>query len=143
MFNEITGCQKFSNADDIVYTFEQYAKGGHLQETTNLITFNINEICLKFSHEDAIKALEKFLDLYGSQLQTIAEGLTNETILELVRLILRNQYFIYENKLYQQVYGGASGSLMTIPLACIYLFYGRSTSFIQTLTTKKNKVFGR
>lgn len=143
MFNEITGCRKFSNVDDIVYSFEQYAKDSSLRETTYFITFNINEICLKFSHERALKALEKFLDLYENKLRTVAEGLTNTTILELVRLVLRNQFFIYENKLYQQVYGAASGSLLTIPLACIYLFYGQSLSFIQTLINNKTEVFAR
>ncbi|CAF3021136.1 unnamed protein product [Rotaria socialis] len=143
MFNQITGCRKFSSGDDIVYTLEQYVKDGYLLRTTQFGTFNINEITLKFSHEMAIKALETFLGLYGSQLQTISEGLTNETILQLVRLVLRNQFFIYENKLYQQVYGSASGSLMTIPLVCIYLFFGQSSSLVQTLMNKKKEVFGR
>ena len=150
MFNQVTGCKTFVNcSDDIVYTMEQYIKHGYLHETTQFVTFNINDICTKFSHESVIKALETFLNsIHQSEFKTmttnISEGLTNETIIKLVRLVLQNQFFIYDNKLYQQTYGGASGSLLTLPLACIYLFYGQTLSFIDTLAKNKNKeVFGR
>ncbi|CAF2717588.1 unnamed protein product [Rotaria sp. Silwood2] len=143
IFNQIASCKTFANSDDIVYTLEQYVKHGYLHETTHFVAFNINDICTKFSHEKAIKALENFLNMHSSELQKITEGLTNKTIFELVRLVLQNQYFIYENKLYQQIHGGASGSLLTIPLACIYLFYGQSSILIHTLINNKNGLFGR
>ena len=143
MFNQITGCKTFANSDDIVHTLEQYDKHGCLHETTHFVTFNINDISTQFSHEMALQALEKFLTIHGSELQKTVEGLTNETIIQLVRLVLQNQYFIYENKLYQQIHGSASGSLLTIPLACIYLFYGQSSLSIHTLIRNKNELFGR
>src|SRR5690348_2049195 len=112
MFNHITGCKTYLNeANDIIYDLEQYVKNGYLQETTLFVTFNINNICTTFSHEMAINALEKFPRIHRSKLQTIIdnEGLSNETIIQLVRLLLQNQFFIYDNKLYRQIYGGPSG----------------------------------
>ncbi len=146
MFDQMTHCQTFSNSDDLVYSLEQYVQQGYLRETTSFITFNINNICTKFSHPEVIDTLEKFLHIYASKFGTVAEGLTNETILQLVRLVLQNQFFIYDNKLYQQMYGSPSGSLLTIPLACIFVFYGQSSfpsSFIHTSINNKNELFGR
>jgi len=152
MFNQVTGCKTFANgSDDIVYAMEQYVKQGYLHETTQLVTFNIHDICTKFSHESVIKALETFLnyihqpEFEKTMTDNIAEGLNNETIIQLVRLVLQNQFFIYDNKLYQQTDGSASGSLLTLPLACIYLFYDQSLSFIDTLinNNKNNEIFGR
>lgn len=144
MFNKTTGCKTYLNSADVVYDLEQYVKNGYLQETTHFVTFNINNICTTFHHEMAINALESFLHIHRSELETIAEGLSNETIIQLVRLVLQNQFFIHENKLYRQIYGGASGSLLTIPLACIYLFYGQSLAMINIIKNDDNKLlFGR
>ena len=143
MFNQITGCKTITNRYHVVYTLEEYTKHGYLRTTTYFITFNIINICTKFSHEKAIKALEHFLHIYGSELHTVTEGLSKETIIQLVRFILKNQFFIYENKLYQQTHGNASGSLLTIPLACIYLFFGESSLSIQTIMKNKQELFGR
>jgi hypothetical protein len=148
MFNQVTHCQTFSNGDDIVYALEQHVKHGYpLHQNTQFITFNINEICTKFSHERIIEALEKFLHFHESELHSIMteKGLTIETIIQLTRLVLQNQFFIYENKLYQQIHGSASGSLLTIPLACIYFFYGQSSllALIHCLINNPDELFGR
>ncbi|CAF1279231.1 unnamed protein product [Rotaria sordida] len=143
IFNQVTGCQKFNNSDNLVHTLEQYANNNFLDETTLFVAFNINDICNQFSHENVIKTLTKFLHIYWSDIEKNVEGLRAETIVELVWLVLKNQYFVYDNKLYQQVHGGASGSLLTIPLACIYLFYGQCSCFIYTLVKNRNELFGR
>ena len=148
MFNQVTGCKTFSNSDDLVYTLEQHIKHGYsLEQNTEFITFNIHEICTKFSHELAIQALEKFLQFHASELHLIMteKVLTIKTIIELTRLVLQNQFFIYENKLYQQIHGSASGSLLTVPLAFIYFFYGQSSilSLIHCFINNPNELFGR
>ncbi|CAF4625274.1 unnamed protein product, partial [Rotaria sp. Silwood2] len=143
MFNQITGCKKFTDSDEIVYILEQYAKDGLLRENTYFVTFNIHNVCTKFCHQEAWKALEKFLQTYRPQLEEIATNLTNDTIMELISVVLQNQYFIYDNKLYQQINGGPSGSLLTIPLAFLYLLYGQSTLLFDTLSNNKIEIFGR
>jgi hypothetical protein len=64
MFTQITSCKTFSNGDDIVHAPEQH---GHIHGTTHFVTFNINDICTTFSHEELIKALEKFFNIHGSE----------------------------------------------------------------------------
>ncbi len=75
-----------------------------------------------FSHQQVINALERFLNHYVLPDHYI-QGMTIDIILQLVRLVLDNQYFVYNYKLYKQTEGGASDSLLTIPLVYIYLFY--------------------
>ena len=101
---------------------EVYQKTGQLQPTTLFATFNMDNLCVTFSHQQVMKALEHFLrqcTLPNDHIQ----DMTIETILQLVRLVLDNQYFVYNYKLYKQTQGSASGSLLTIPLVYIYLFY--------------------
>ena len=96
MFNQVTGCKTFSNSDDLVYTLEQHIKHGYpLQQNTQFVTFNINEICTKFSHELAIQALETFLSFHASELHLMMaeKDLTIKTIIEVTRLVLQKSIF--------------------------------------------------
>ncbi|CAF1494537.1 unnamed protein product [Adineta steineri] len=122
LFNDSTHCKKFHKAVNVIHEMEFYQKNGQLQPTTLFATFNIDNLCLMFSHEQVIIALERFLNhclLSDYHIQ----GMTIDTILQLVRLVLDNQYFVYNYKFYKQTQGGASGSLLTIPFVHIYLFY--------------------
>ena len=122
LFNDATHCKKFHKAVNVIHAMEFYEKTGQFQSTTLFASFNIDNLCLMFSHQQVIHALQRFLHHY-----TLPNGhiqdMTIDTILQLVRLVLDNQYFVYNYKLYKQTQGGASGSLLTIPLVYIYLFY--------------------
>lgn len=145
MFNHKFGCQTFSNGADAVHALEQYAKDSHLKSTSLFASFNINEFCTRFPHDETIQALEDFLHCYDIQQlnDEIGESLSSATIIHLVRLTLANQYFVYGNKLYQQIQGGASGSLLTIPLALIYMFHCRPTLVTCLMNNKNQELFGR
>ncbi|CAF5112329.1 unnamed protein product, partial [Rotaria sp. Silwood1] len=119
---------------------EFYQKSDHLLPTTLFVSFNINDLCLNFSHEQALDALEHFFNSYISSDHSI-QGMTISTILQLVRLVLDEQYFIYNYKLYRQTAGSASGSSLTIPLVYIYLFYWQQ-DILEDLINK-NELFFR
>ncbi|CAF4818699.1 unnamed protein product, partial [Rotaria sp. Silwood2] len=122
LLNNATHCKKFHKAYNVIHAMNFYEKSGQLRPTTLLVSFNIDDLCLKFLHEQVINALENFLNFYISADHSI-QGMKISTILELVRLVLDEQYFIYNYKLYRQTAGCASGSSLTIPLAYIYLYY--------------------
>ncbi len=71
----------------------------------------------------------------------LIDGMTIDTIIRLVRLVLENQYFIHNYKLYRQIAGSASGSMLTIPLVYIYLFYWQRN--LMDPFINKNELFGR
>ncbi|CAF4515840.1 unnamed protein product [Rotaria sp. Silwood2] len=139
LFNEATHCRKFKKAVDVIHALEFYQKSGQLQPNTLFASFNIDDLCIRFSHEQAINALERFLNAYVPDHHI--QGMTIDTILQLARLVLENQYFIYNYKLYQQTMGGASGSPLTIPLVYIYLFYWQQD--LMNDLVPKNELFVR
>jgi hypothetical protein len=116
-----------------------YAENGHLQPTTLFASFNIDELCITFSHQEAIIALEHFLHDYASD--HLINDMNIDTIIQLVRLVLENQYFIHNYKLYRQTTGNASGSMLTIPLVYIYIFYWQKN--LMDPFINKNELFGR
>ncbi|CAF1342751.1 unnamed protein product [Rotaria sordida] len=140
LFNDATYCKKFHKAYNVIHAMEFYQKNGHLRPTTLFASFNINDLCLNFSHQQVMDALEHFLNSYISSDHSI-QGMTITTILQLVRLVLHEQYFLYNYKLYRQIAGCASGSLLTIPLVYIYLFYWQQ-NLLEDLINK-NELFFR
>lgn len=141
IFDQATHCATMSNGADLVQAFECYAKKGYLQSTTYFITFNIHELSIQFEHTAMIEALEWFLSTYATE--DHLQGLTIETFVRLIRLVLQNQFFVHRNKLYQQTIGHASGSSLTMPLACIYMFYFRPALLTALINQKHVELFGR
>lgn len=141
LFTQVTRCRLFSNGLEVVETLEYYAHKVGLQSITRFVTFNIDEICSYFSHDFAIKTLEYFLVKYGNVCNL--NGLSPSTVIELVRLVLKNQYFVYRNQLHQQILGSALGCPLTIPLACIYFCYTQVKWLTVLIEQDKHELFGR
>ncbi|CAF4524154.1 unnamed protein product, partial [Rotaria magnacalcarata] len=89
--------------------------------------------------DHAVVALERLLHSYT--FDHLIQGMTIDTIVQLVRLVLENQYCVLGKNLYRQRIGGASGSPLTIPLTYIYLFYWQQDSM--NVFINKNELFGR
>lgn len=139
-FYEQTMCSSICQSGiDAIRAFEKYADEGHLQSTTLLVHIQIHDLCTIFTHDFMIEALKKFFHAYTDN-QSI-HGTSITTILQLVQLVLENQYFLHENKLYQQLAGGPLGLSLTKTLANIYLWYWQ-TDVVLMLTNKK-QLFGR
>ncbi|CAF4627615.1 unnamed protein product, partial [Rotaria sp. Silwood2] len=134
LLNDANHCKKFNKAYNVIHAMNFYQNSGQFRPTTLFASFNINDLCINFSHHQVIDALENFLNLYISSDHSI-QGMTISTILQLVRLVLDEQYFIYNYKLYRQTAGCASGSSLTIPLVYIYLYYWRR-DFLEDLINK-------
>ena len=107
---------------NVIRQMEVYESRDRLKPTTLFASFNIDHLCLTFTHEHVIQALETFMT-YNKFNDNQLQGMNISTILNLVRLALNNQYFVYNYKLYQQNTGSASASSLTIPLVYIYIFY--------------------
>ncbi|CAF1338859.1 unnamed protein product [Adineta steineri] len=129
----------FHNGINVIEAMEIYAKNGSLQHGTRFVTITIEDCEYLFTHEQLLEKLENFLHDYVSP--QYKRVLSHETILSLVRLVLETQYFVYDNKLYQQIKGGVSGIPLIKLLINIYLFYWEQ-QLIQCLY-KRKEVFGR
>ncbi|CAF2979247.1 unnamed protein product [Rotaria socialis] len=139
LFNEATDCKLFSKSIDVIQAVEYYSQSGHLQPTTLFASFNIDDLCTRFSHDHAVAALERSLHSYA--FDHLIQGMTIDTIVQLVRLVLENQYCVLGKNLYRQRIGGGSGLPLTIPLTYIYLFYWQQDPM--NVFINKNELFGR
>ena len=139
VYDEVARSTTFFQASDAVHALELYAKKHLLKPTTLFATFHVNDLCTMLPYEETIEVLERFLNdnLSNGHLQ----GLTVHTIVELVRLVMKNQVFLFRKRIYRQIKGGIANSPLTILLANIYMFY-RQAALVKLLVDK-NEVFGR
>ncbi|CAF1383535.1 unnamed protein product, partial [Rotaria sordida] len=140
IFDRATNCRRFSNgAIDVIHAIEHDAQMSHFQSPIHFVTFNLDDLTNIFPHDESMTALNYLL---REQLpdQSIA-GLTIDTILQLVQLVLTTQFCIYNAAMYQQIHGGASGLPLTMFLAYTYLFFGQYRELVKNFT-KKNEFFG-
>ncbi|CAF3353699.1 unnamed protein product [Rotaria sp. Silwood2] len=69
--------------------------------------------------DEALDILVEFLQFFG---YTKVKGIDLKTIRELAAIVLKENVFVYGNKIYQQVLGGAMGSSFTLTLANIFMW---------------------
>jgi hypothetical protein len=142
--DRLTHCQKFYADADAVQALELYAQRQRLRSTTFFVTFTMDDLSTVFPHPQILAALDHFLCTYAFDDEEFQRAqISVNTIVELVRLALESQYFVYENRLYRQVTGGASGSPLTLPLAYIYLYYCRPALLAALIVNQERELFGR
>jgi hypothetical protein len=64
--------------------------------------------------EESLAILAEFLHEYQCEK---VNGISIDTIVELARIVLEENVFIYSKKFYRQIVGGAMGSAFTLTLA--------------------------
>ncbi|CAF4259959.1 unnamed protein product, partial [Rotaria magnacalcarata] len=95
----------FINGIDFVRQIENYRNSGRLLPTTLFVTFDITNLYTMIPRHGAIAALQKFLSKHAENRRI--HGMTIDTITRLARLVLDTNCFVYDNKYYQQIRGGA------------------------------------
>ena len=69
--------------------------------------------------EESLKILRKFLSTYNIEK---VNSISVDTIIELARIVLTENVFMYDKKYYKQIRGGAMGSPFTMTLANIFMW---------------------
>src|ERR1700730_14611788 len=69
--------------------------------------------------EESLQILREFLIEHGCEK---VNGISIDTIIQLARLVLTENAFVYDDKYYKQIIGGAMGSPFTLTLANIFMF---------------------
>ena len=110
-----------------------------LRSTTLFVRLHVKHILTIFSHEQAIEIVERFLHDHVPTKDV--QGMSIPTIMQLVRVVLANQWFIFNYKLYRQVHGGGSG-LPLMSLLVNMILFDWQMDFVQYLQDK-NEVVGR
>ena len=139
IYDEVARSTTFFQASDAVHAVELYADKHLLKPTTLFATFHVNDLCTLLPHEETIEVLERFLKENTSKGHI--QGLSIHTIIELVRLVLKNQVFLFRKRVYKQIKGAIANSPLTHLLANIYMFYWQAD--LVRVLNEKNEVFGR
>lgn len=69
--------------------------------------------------DEALDILMEFLRFCG---YTKVKGIDLDTIRDLATIVIKENVFVYDNKIYKQVIGGAMGSSFTLTLANIFMW---------------------
>ncbi|CAF4437403.1 unnamed protein product, partial [Rotaria magnacalcarata] len=139
MFNQVTKATTFINGIDFVRQIENYRNSGRLLPTTLFVTFDITNLYTMIPRHGAIAALQKFLSKHADNRRI--HGMTIDTITRLARLVLDTNCFVYNNKYYQQIRGGAMGSPFTMTLANVYMWEWEQT--LLEYQRSHNEMYGR
>ncbi len=104
---------------DLIRRLETYIENDYLKPTTYLCTFDITDLYTMLPQEESLDVLTEFLLQHGyHKVQTVPI----DAIRKLARIVLKENVFIYEKKLYRQILGGAMGSTFTLTLANIFMW---------------------
>ena len=139
IYDEVARSTTFSQASDAVHAVELYADKNLLKPTTLFATFHVDDLCTLLPHEETVEVLERFLNKNTSKGHI--QGLSIHTIIELDRLVLKNQVFLFRKRVYKQIKGCIANFPLTALLANIYMYYWQA-DLVQSLV-EKNEVFGR
>jgi hypothetical protein len=140
IYDQVALSTTFFKETDAVHALEMYASKGLLLPTTLFATVHIDDLCTIVSHEKIMLSLELFLNEHY-QSDQYSQDINIDTIIKLIHIILQNQIFIFENKVYRQIKGGATESPLTILLMNIYMFYWQED--LVKMMANKNEIFGR
>ncbi|CAF2991923.1 unnamed protein product [Rotaria sp. Silwood2] len=88
--------------------------------------------------EESLNVLAEFLRVHNC---ITVNSLSIDTIIELARVVLQANAFVYNKKFYRQIIGGAMGSAFTLTLANIFMWKWERQTILPKLAS--HEVYGR
>ncbi|CAF1146177.1 unnamed protein product [Rotaria sp. Silwood1] len=97
---------------------QKYIQKGYFNSSTLFITFDISNLYTMLPQEESLAILAEFLHAHNCER---VNGISIDTIVEFGRVVLQANAFVYSNKFYRQIIGGAMGSAFILTLANIFM----------------------
>ena len=120
LFDEHIQQTTFIDGLQFIRRLERYVSLGLLKPTTHLCTCDVTDLYTMLPQEESIAILKRFLQHFN---YTDVKRMTIDAIESLARIVLTENVFIYEQKYYRQIKGGAMGSPFTLTLANIFMWH--------------------
>jgi hypothetical protein len=127
------------NGIDLVRQLKKYRDSGYLLSSTQFITLDVTDLYTMIPRNGSLEALGRFL--VQNSIKGKIGNLSVDTILQLARLVLDTNCFVYDNKYYRQIKGGAMGSPFTMTLANVYMLEWEQP--LIELQRSQGEVYGR
>ena len=123
---------------DLLDKLQRYIAAGYLTASTLFVTFDIIDLYTMLPQEEALAILAEFLHEHGCEK---VEKISIDTVVQLARLVLQENVFVYAKKYYRQVIDGAMGSPFTLTLANIFMWKWEKQAILSKISTPE--VYGR
>ncbi len=123
---------------DLIRRLETYVENDYLKTTTQLCTFDITDLYTMLSQEESLGVLTEFLLQHGYHKMS---GVPIDAIQQLPRIVISENVFIYKQKFYRQIIGGAMESPFTLTLANIFMWKWENNTICKALGP--NELYGR
>ncbi|CAF4779065.1 unnamed protein product, partial [Rotaria sp. Silwood2] len=123
---------------DLLDQLHKYIDKGYFNSSTLLITFDITNLYTMLPQEESLAILAEFLRVHHCEK---VNDVSIETIIELARIVLQANVFVYGNKFYRQIIGGAVGSAFTLILANIFMWKWERQTILPKLAS--HELYGR
>jgi hypothetical protein len=123
---------------DLVNRLEEYTADGRLKPTTQFCTFDIIDLYTMIPQEESLNILAEFLREHAGEK---VNNIPIDTIIQLARIVLEENAFVYGDKFYKQIIGGAMGSPFTLTLANIFMWKWQKKLVVDRKTSKE--IYGR
>ena len=104
---------------DLIRRFHTYVANGYFRISTDFCTSDIIDLYTMLPQEESLNILTEFLIYFH---YNKIKAVPRDAIRKLARLVLTENVFIYENKYYRQILGGAMGSAFTLTLANVFMW---------------------
>ena len=82
---------------DLLDKLQRYIAAGYLTASTLFVTFDIIDLYTMLPQEEALAILAEFLHEHGCEK---VEKISIDTIVQLARLVLQENVFVYDKKYY-------------------------------------------
>jgi len=138
IFNENCKSTTIIDCPQLITDLLFYVKGNRFKATTLFCTFDIHNLYTMLPQDEALNILMDFLMEHGYRK---VKGMTLDTIRKLASIVLKENVFVYDKKIYKQTTGGAMGSSFTLTLANIFMWKWQK-KFIEEQSTT-GEYFGR
>jgi hypothetical protein len=119
IFNEKCKETTIIDGAHLIRRMQKYVNNDRLKSTTLFCTFDIRNLYTILPQDEALNILMDFLHHFG---YTKVKGINLDTIRTLASIVLKENAFVYNNKIYRQTTGGAMGSSFTLVLANIFMW---------------------
>jgi hypothetical protein len=103
----------------LIKRIDKYIRTGVFKPSTLFCTFDIHNLYTMLRQDEALTILVEFLHVHGYRK---VKGITLDTLRKLASIVITENVFVYDNKMYQQTTGGAMGSSFTLTLANIFMW---------------------
>lgn len=97
----------------------KHVQKGLFKPSTLFCTFDIHNLYTMLPQDEALNILMEFLHIHGYRK---VKGIPVGTIRKLASIVIKENVFVYDNKIYKQIIGGAMGSSFTLTLANIFMW---------------------